>query len=187
MALSSSLANHLLIAMPTLQDPNFDHAVIYICEHNAQGAVGLIINRPMQFPLKLVFDQLQIEPLTQEKNQNPLLFGGPVQTERGFVIHRPYGTWRSSLVLGEDVTVTTSSDIIHAIAKDTGPKDAIIALGYSGWEESQLDEELYKDAWLVCPYRAEILYEVPYEERWFYAGQSIGVNMNQIYLGTGHA
>ena len=125
MAANTSLANHMLIAMPTLQDPNFKKTVIYVCEHHVQGTVGLIINRPMQFPLGVVFDQLHIEPVSTEQNKLPLLFGGPLQPERGFVIHRPFGGWRSSLALRDDVTVTTSSDIIRAIAQATGGSSSV--------------------------------------------------------------
>lgn len=187
MAIDSSLANHLLIAMPSLTDPNFERSVIYVCEHHVQGTVGLIINRPMEFPLSLVFEQLQIEPTDKEKNLLPLMFGGPVQPERGFVIHRPLGGWRSSLSLRDDVTVTTSNDIIRAIAVNDGPKNALITLGYTGWGENQLEEEVMNNIWLVCPYRAEILYDVPFAERWEYAGLSIGVKMSQLSSDTGHA
>ncbi len=187
MAINTSLANSLLIAMPSLKDPTFEKSVIYVCEHQAQGTVGLIINRPMQFPLGLVFDQLNIEPIHVESNRLPLLFGGPLQPERGFVIHRPFGGWRSSLALHEDVTVTTSNDIIRAIADETGPKDVLVTLGYVGWGADQLDQELLDNVWLVCPYKAELLYEVPFEERWEYAGLTIGVKMNQLISGTGHA
>jgi putative transcriptional regulator len=184
---NSSLANHLLIAMPSLVDPNFERAVIYVCEHHIQGTVGLIINRPMQFPLGLVFEQMKIEPISVEQNQLPLLFGGPVQPERGFVIHRPIGGWRSSLTLGNDVTVTTSNDIIHAIAAKTGPKDVLVTLGYAGWNENQLEQEVMGNAWLVCPYKPELLYDVPFSERWAYAGSTIGVKMNQLTGEAGHA
>jgi putative transcriptional regulator len=187
MAINTSLANHLLIAMPSLDDPNFTKSVIYVCEHHIQGTVGLIINRPMHYPLGLVFDQLHIEPKRVENNHLPLLFGGPLQPERGFVIHRPFGVWRSSLILGEDVIVTTSNDIIRAIAQDTGPKDVLVTLGYVGWGEKQLDEEVMENKWLVCPYRSELLYEVPFEERWEYAGLTIGVKMNQLTSSAGHA
>ncbi|KTD13311.1 YqgE/AlgH family protein [Legionella jamestowniensis] len=187
MKITSSLANHLLIAMPSLTDPNFDHAVIYICEHHVQGTVGLIINRPMQYPLSLVFEQMQIEPSKVESNQKPLLFGGPIQPERGFVIHRPIGGWRSSLSLRDDVTVTTSNDIIRAIAEDKGPKDALVTLGYSGWGENQLEEEVLNNTWLVCPFTPELMYEVPFSERWEYAGSLIGVKMNQLTSIVGHA
>ena len=187
MALNTSLANHLLVAMPSLSDPNFAKSVIYVCEHHVEGTVGLIINRPMRFPLGLVFDQLRIEPNRVEKNHLPLLFGGPIQPERGFVIHRPLGEWRSSLALQDGVTITTSNDIIRAIAEDRGPKDALVTLGYAAWSDNQLEQEVMENVWLVCPYRDEILYDVPFEQRWEYAGLTIGVKMNQLTSETGHA
>lgn len=187
MAIGTSFANQLLIAMPSLVDPNFQRAVIYVCEHNEQGTVGLIINRPMQYPLSLVFEQMNIQPIRAEQNNRPLLFGGPVQPERGFVIHRPIGGWRSSLSLRDDVTVTTSNDIIRAIADDKGPKDALITLGYAGWGEQQVEQEVLKNTWLVCPYRPEVLYEVPFSERWEYAGAILGIRMSQLTSDAGHA
>ncbi|RUR17803.1 YqgE/AlgH family protein [Legionella sp. km535] len=187
MAIISSLANHLLIAMPSLNDPNFERTVIYLCEHHEQGSVGLIINRPMQFPLSIVFEQLQIEPINLEQNRMPLLFGGPVQPERGFVIHKQMGGWRSSLFLQDEVTVTTSNDIIRAIAVDKGPKDVLVTLGYAGWTENQLEREVMDNVWLVCPYKSEILYEVPFEDRWEYAGLTLGVKMSQLSSDAGHA
>ncbi|KTD68754.1 MULTISPECIES: YqgE/AlgH family protein [Legionella] len=187
MAIISSLANHLLIAMPSLNDPNFERTVIYICEHHEQGSVGLIVNRPMQFPLAIVFEQLHIEPVRMEQNKMPLMFGGPVQPERGFVIHKQFGGWRSSLFLQDEVTVTTSNDIIRAIAEDKGPKDVLITLGYAGWVESQLEKEILENTWLVCPYRSEILYEVPFEDRWEYAGTTLGIRMSQLSSNVGHA
>lgn len=187
MSIISSLANHLLIAMPSLTDPNFERTVIYLCEHHDQGSVGLIINRPMQFPLSIVFEQLQIEPIQVEKNRLPLLFGGPVQPERGFVIHKQMGGWRSSLLLQDEVTVTTSNDIIRAIAQDNGPKDSLVTLGYTGWNEDQLEKEVMDNIWLVCPYKSEILYDVPFEDRWEYAGLTLGVKMSQLSSSVGHA
>lgn len=187
MAIISSLANNLLIAMPSMNDPNFEHTVIYLCEHHEQGSVGLIINRPMQIPLGIVFEQLQIAPIVVEKNRLPLLFGGPIQPERGFVIHKQMGGWRSSLLLQDEVTVTTSNDIIRAIADGTGPKDVLVTLGYSGWTENQLEKEVMDNVWLVCPYKSEILYDVPFDERWEYAGSTLGINMNQLSSSVGHA
>ncbi|KTC99599.1 YqgE/AlgH family protein [Legionella erythra] len=187
MAIDTSLANHILVAMPSLTDPNFQRTVVYVCEHHVQGTVGLIINRPMQYPLSLVFEQMQIEPARKERSMQPLLYGGPVQPERGFVIHRPIGGWRSSLSLRDDVTVTTSSDIIRAIAAETGPKDALITLGYTGWGENQLEQEVMNNVWLVCPYKSELLYDVPFSERWEYAGLLIGVKMSQLSSSAGHA
>lgn len=187
MSMITSLANHMLIAMPSLDDPNFKRAVIYVCEHQDEGSVGLIINQPMSFPLGFVFEQLQIEPIRVEMNRLPLLYGGPVQPERGFVIHRPLGGWRSSLSLTDEVTVTTSNDIIRAIATDTGPKDVLVTLGYSGWGEHQLEKEVMDNIWLVCPYKQELLYEVPFEDRWTYAASLIGVRMDQLSSDAGHA
>lgn len=183
----SNLANHLLIAMPTCSDPNFERTVVYVCEHHEMGSVGLIINKPMEHKLDLVFSQLQIEPLRSEKKRESLLFGGPSQPERGFVIHKQVGEWRSSLILQDDVIITTSNDIIRAMAIDEGPKDALVALGYSGWVSQQLENEILNNIWLVCPYKKEILYEVPFEQRWAYAGLILGVNMNQLTNDVGHA
>ncbi len=128
----------------------------------------------MQYPLGLVFKSTNIEPIEVSMNKLPLLYGGPIQPERGFVIHRPFGVWRSSLSLREDVTKTTSNDIIRAIATKNGPKDALVTLGYVGWDENQLSERSCKkplDGW--CPYHPEILYEVPFEQRWEHAGLTI--------------
>lgn len=187
MTMSTSLAEHLMVAMPSMTNPNFERTVIYICEHHSHGTVGLIINRPMPYPISLIFDQMKIEFVAAEKNQKPLLFGGPLQPERGFVIHRPAGSWRSSLLLHDDVTITTSSDIIRAIAGNTGPKDTLITLGYTGWIENQLETEVINNFWLVCPYKPELLYEVPYADRWTAAGKILGIDMNQISSDTGHA
>lgn len=187
MATINTLANHLLIAMPSLSDPNFERAVIYVCEHHEKGSVGLIINRPMRFPLSIVFEQLAIAPIRVELNKLPLLYGGPVQPERGFVIHKQMGGWRSSLLLQDEVTVTTSNDIIRAIAQDIGPKDALVTLGYSAWTEQQLEKEVVENYWLVCPYKPEILYDVPFSDRWEYAGSTIGVKMTQLSASSGHA
>lgn len=184
----SSLANHLLIAMPSLHDPNFERTVIYICEHHEHGSVGLIVNRPIkQFRLAVVFEQLNIEPIHLDINSMPLMFGGPVQPERGFVVHKQAGGWRSSLFLQDEVTVTTSNDIIRAIAEDKGPKDVLVTLGYVGWVEHQLEKEISENVWLVCPYRSEILYEIPFEDRWEYAGLTLGIKMHQLSANTGHA
>ena len=187
MDIDNSFSNHFLIAMPRLNEPSLSRSVVYVCEHHAEGTVGLIINRPMPFSLGLVFNQLQIEPVDSEKNSLPLLFGGPLQPERGFVIHRPFGHWQSSLMLRDGVTVTTSNDIIRAIASNHGPKDALVALGYAGWGEHQLEKEIMNDLWLVCPYKPELLYDVPFDERWEYAGSTIGVHMNHLSSSSGHA
>ncbi len=181
-----SLRSHLLVAMPSLHGTPFERSVIYVCEHQAEGAVGLIINQPLQYPLSFMFEQLHIESGDADKKNQPLLFGGPIQPERGFVIHRPFGTWRSSLLLSDDVTITTSNDIIRAIARNDGPSDALVALGFVAWGEGQLEQEI-EEQWLVCPYQAELLYDVPFEERWAKTAQGIGVDVNQLIGKAGHA
>lgn len=187
MATISSLANNLLIAMPSLKDPNFEKTVIYLCEHREEGSVGLIINRPMRFSLSFIFEQLALDSVPIEQNNKPLMFGGPILPERGFVVHKQVGKWRSSLFLQDEVTVTTSNDIIRALAKDQGPQDVLVTLGYSGWDAHQLEKEIMDNMWLICPCQSELLYEVPFEERWDYAGLTLGIKMNQLNVSSGHA
>lgn len=187
MSTPMALANHFLVAMPSLNDIIFSQALIYICEHHERGSVGMIVNRPTGHPASLMFEQLGI----QSKSENihlPLLFGGPIQADHGFVIHRPTGHWQSSLSLVPDqVTITTSNDIIHALARGEGPKDVLIVMGYVGWDQKELEREIVKEnVWMVCPYKAELLYEVPYAERWKAAAQTLGVNMDNL-TGSGHA
>ncbi|MDF1684388.1 MAG: YqgE/AlgH family protein [Legionellaceae bacterium] len=181
-----ALRNHLLAAMPSLHGTPFERSVIYVCEHQPEGAVGLMINQPLEYPLSFMFEQLNIESNSPEQDNKPLLLGGPMQPERGFVIHRPLGAWRSSLLLDDDVTITTSNDIIRAIAQNNGPKDALVALGFVAWGEGQLDKDI-EAQWLVCPYEPELLYEVPFDERWEKTAATIGVNVDQIMPGAGHA
>ena len=187
MDLQLSLRHHFLVAMPSIQDDFFGHAVVYLCEHQSKGTAGLMINHPMSESLGLVFEQLQLENVVFSQKNKPLLLGGPLQPERGFVIHRPFGRWRSSLLLQDDVTITTSNDIIRAIASDVGPVDALVALGFVGWEKGQLEKEIMADRWLVCPYDPTLLYEVPFNKRWEVAAKTIGVDMSHYISGTGHA
>lgn len=188
MSTQMSLTNHFLIAMPSLSDVVFSQSVIYVCEHHERGSVGMIVNRPIGHPMSVIFDQLGIVPTDDKIKQYPLMFGGPIQSERGFVIHRPTGLWQSSLTLLPDVvTITTSNDIVRAISTNQGPKDALIVLGYVGWEKHELEREIVKeDAWMVCPFKPELLYEVPFAERWKAAARTLGVDMNNI-TGSGHA
>lgn len=184
----SNLTNHLLIASPTLKQSEFEHSVIYVCEHQEAGAIGIIVNHPLKEQLGVVFSQLHIEPDKEDSIHLPLLYGGPNQTERGFVIHRQMSeNFRSSLHINKDVTVTTSKDIITALAHDKGPADFLVTLGYAGWDEQQLENEIINDTWLVCPFHPEVLYDVPFEERWAYAGRLIGVDMNKLSSTIGHA
>ena len=188
MSTQMSLANHFLVAMPMLTDVVLSQSVIYICEHHDRGTVGMIINRPLGHPMSVIFEQLNIVPAKEPIKQYPLMFGGPIQAERGFVIHRPPGKWQSSMpVLGDQVTITTSNDIVRAMAQNQGPKDALMVLGYVGWDKSELEREIVKeDAWIVCPFNPELLYDVPFAERWKAAAMTLGVDMDSI-TGSGHA
>ncbi len=188
MSTHMSLANHFLVAMPSLNDIIFSQAVIYICEHHEKGSVGMIVNRPTGHPASMIFDQIGISPNKDASKYLPLLFGGPIQADRGFVIHRPTGHWQSSLILVQDeVTITTSNDIVRSIANNEGPKDALIVMGYLGWDQRELEREVMKDnMWMVCPYHAELLYDIPFAERWKAAAMTLGVNMDNL-TGSGHA
>lgn len=188
MSIQMSLANNFLVAMPSLNDRVFSQAVIYICEHHDKGTVGMIINRPTGHPLSMIFSQLGIEATDEEVKKLPLLFGGPIQSERGFVIHSPPGHWQSSLSLKtDDVTITTSNDIVRSIALGQGPKDSLIVLGYVGWDSHELEREIAKeDIWMICAFDKKIMYEVPYAERWKAAAQTLGVDMDNV-TGPGHA
>lgn len=181
------LSNHFLVAMPGLADPNFSNAVIYICEHNLDGAMGLIINHPLDIPLSQIFDQFEIS-YSAKRGEQSLLSGGPVQVDRGFVLHRP-GTsqWESTLPVSKDICLTASNDIIYDIAKERGPNDLIITLGYAGWGASQLEEELASNAWLTVPGDADIIFNVPFHERATAATAKIGIDLKQLSPHVGHA
>ena len=169
-----SLSNHLLIAMPSLNNVVFSQSVIYICEQHPEETVGLIINKPINYPIGMIFEQLGINVAENSDNMKPLIFGGPTQPQRGFVLHRPEGKW-------------SSNDIIRAIAHSNGPHDALLALGYVSWDEHQLENEIMDNIWLVSPFKPELLYDVPFHERWKAAGLLLGVNMDQVIPGSGHA
>jgi putative transcriptional regulator len=174
-----SLSGNFLIAMnkPGVDVSIFDQSVIFVCEHHEQGSVGLIINRPTSFHLSYIFEQLNLDFEHSKNQQTPLLFGGPIQPERGFVLHHPPGNWRSSLIIRpDDVTLTTSNDIIRGLADNEGPEHVLITLGYSAWESKQLEIEIMNNLWLVCPFNKELIYEVPFDERWAYAGRLLGID-----------
>ena len=183
-----SLTNHFLIAMPSLADPNFTHTVTYICEHNAEGAMGVVINRPMGISLAEILPQLKIEAAMEiDPALIPLYEGGPVQREHGFVLHRPPGEWRSSLGITKAVTLTTSQDILSAIAHGRGPDAYLIALGYAGWGPGQLEEEIAQNSWLSGPADPAILFDLPDASRWQAAAAALGVDLNLLSSEIGHA
>jgi putative transcriptional regulator len=181
------LSNQFLIAMPTLADPNFDHTVTYLCDHNQEGALGIVINRPTDLTLADLAEQLNIEVTEPELAETPIYQGGPVQLERGFVLHSPLGEWDSTLEVTPDTGLTMSSDIIDAIANGVGPQKFLIALGYAGWGQGQLETELAANSWLNGPADNRIIFDYPVNERWSAAAAALGVDIKNLSTDVGHA
>ncbi|MGE0082170.1 MAG: YqgE/AlgH family protein [Thiohalomonadaceae bacterium] len=184
---TKSLANHFLIAMPSLQDPNFSQTVTYVCEHSAAGAMGIVINRPLRLTVGEVLEHMQITPGEHVDVEHDVLMGGPVQGEHGFVLHTPPGKWSSSVRITDRIAVTTSRDILAAIAEGRGPERYLLALGYAGWGAGQLEREMAENAWLSGPADPRILFELPLEERWRAAAALIGIDLNLLSTEVGHA
>lgn len=184
---SQCLTNQFLIAMPGLTDPQFARTVTYICEHSEQGAMGIMVNRPINVQLGEMLDQLEIVVTNTAVRNLPIYFGGPVQTDRGFILHSGESTWDSTLRISPHIHVTTSKDILEAIASGSGPSQVLIALGYAGWASGQIENELGANSWLSTPSASEILFNLPVEKRWRAAGRLIGINLDLLSLETGHA
>lgn len=187
MSFSTSLTNHLLIAMPGLQDPNFARTVTYICEHTEHGAMGIVINRPLEVTLGALLDQLEIPALRPGVGSTPVYQGGPVQTDRGFVLHTAGYSYDSTLNITPDISVTTSRDILEAIAGGEGPDQVLVALGYAGWGSGQLEQEMSANAWLNGPASNEIIFRMDPSARWMAAAQLLGVDLNLMSGEAGHA
>ena len=188
MSAGAYLGNQLLVAMPALADPNFSHSVTLVCEHNERGALGLVINRPLEMRMSEVLDQLSLRTEDARLRDMPVLSGGPVQRDRGFVLHRPGPeAWESTMPISDTLHVTTSRDILAAMAKGNGPKTAAIALGYAGWEAGQLDEELLQNAWLTVPCDDSLIFELPFEQRWHAAARLLGIELSRISTQAGRA
>ena len=185
------LTGHLLIAMPAMQDPNFARTVTYICEHSDQGALGIVINRPLDMDLGTIFGQLSLDPTDPELARQPVLQGGPVNQERGFVLHEPAEIpereFDSTLTVTNAIRVTTSQDILSAMARGTGPRRAVLALGYAGWGAGQLESELAQNAWLSVPANPRIIFDTPFELRWRESGRLLGIDLNTLSSQAGHA
>jgi putative transcriptional regulator len=186
-AMADSLTGHFLIAMPALDDGLFNHAVTYICEHDENGSFGVIINQLSNINLKQIIDEVKIENSSAYDEQQKVYMGGPVDQGRGFILHRPAGNWSSSLKVKNNVTLTTSKDILQAIANNQGPEDNIVALGYAGWSAGQLEQEMASNTWLSCPADEQIIFNTPVEQRWQAAASLIGVDLSLISTDTGHA
>lgn len=188
MAESGYLTNQFLIAMPTLLDPNFFHSVAYICEHNQDGAMAIIINQPMNLTVGELMEQMDKHPVEKSINEKPVFRGGPVDVERGFVLHQVgESLWESSLSVTEQIALTSSNDIITAMADGNGPENSLVVLGYAGWEAGQLEEEIRDNAWLNVPANNQILFDTEVSARWEAAANLIGIDIHQLTGDAGHA
>lgn len=181
-----NVTDHFLIAMPGMGDPNFYRTVTYMCQHSHEGALGIVINRPTDLTLGDILQQMSIQIEDERVRHLPVYHGGPVQPERGFVIHQPKGNWDSSLEVSDTIALTTSRDILEAIAKGKGPDRFVIALGYAGWGQGQLEREIVQNAWLNAPAKNQILFELPAEQRWKSAAEQMGIDISRLSSSAGH-
>lgn len=182
--ISDKLGNHFLVASPYLEDPRFHGTVVYICEHSEEGALGLAVNRPLDIHLGEILEQLDMDGGELDL---PVFSGGPVQPERGFVLHKPDSTWQHTVLVSPQVALTTSRDVLMAIGADEGPGQFLVCLGYAGWSAGQLEEELAGNAWLTCPANQELLLGTPWQKRYKAVLRHMGIDMNQLSESVGHA
>lgn len=182
-----NLTDNFLIAMPALEDPYFSNALVYICEHNENGALGIIVNRPIDLDLAGLLEKIDIKLENDQLSRLPVYFGGPVQLDRGFVLHRPVGAWQSTLVVNEEVGLTSSRDVLASVGSAGQPSEIIVTLGYAGWDPGQLESELAQNSWLTVPAKPDILFDLPPEERLPAAMLKLGVSFTQLSDVAGHA
>lgn len=184
---TSCLKDHFLIAMPELSGGFFAHSLTYICEHSEHGAMGIVINQPLNLELDEILDQLQIQHANSTRKK-PVMAGGPVQIDRGFILHKAgQGCWSSTLSITDQISLTTSQDILTSIAQEEGPEDNLVALGYAGWNAGQLEQELAANAWLTLPADSDIIFKLPIEKRLDAAAEKLGIDLHLIAPGSGHA
>jgi len=186
-----NLANHFLIAMPSMQDPMFGGSVIYLCEHNENGALGVIINKPTEMNIETLLERIDINVLTTpdlcQDTKKLVMFGGPVQEDRGFVLHAPVADFTSTLKICDDIAFTTSRDVLEAVAEGRGPKNILVSVGYAGWGAGQLEEEIIKNGWLTVPADAAIMFDLPIEQRLVAAMKLLGFDPTMLSGEAGHA
>ena len=182
-----SLAHHFLIAMPAMADPNFARTLTWVCEHNDDGALGIVVNRPIEMTLSALFEQIDVPLADAVLRDAPVHYGGPVQVDRGFVLHRPLGNWQSTLAISDDMGLTTSKDVLEAVGRGDGPKDVFVSLGYAGWSAGQLESELAQNAWLTVEANADLMFGVPAEERLPAAMRLLGIDFSRLSEDVGHA
>lgn len=182
-----NLTRHFLIAMPNMVDPHFTRTLTFICEHNEQGALGVVVNRPIDMNLQMLFEQINIPTDSDAFKSIPVHFGGPVQVDRGFVLHKPLGQWQSTLAVSEEIGLTTSKDILEAVARGEGPDQILVTLGYAGWAPGQLEHELAQNAWLTVQAKPEVIFELPAEQRLAAAMSLLGIDYASLSEQAGHA
>lgn len=184
---NANLTHHFLIAMPNMADPYFSKSLTYICEHNEQGALGVVVNRAIDLTLETLLEQVGITLDVPQLATTPVHFGGPVQTDRGFLLHRPLGQWASTLPVNDEVGLTTSKDILEAIARGEGPEQFFLTLGYAGWAPGQLEHEISQNAWLTVPADMGLVFDSPLEVRFDAAMHLLGVDSLNLSDDVGHA
>ena len=186
-----SFKNQLLIAMPRLNNSDFNQSITLVCEHNEQGAMGIVVNQALNISTVELLTQMNIVHNAEDCVDSPVLAGGPVQTDRGFVVHRRNSikdkSWSSSIDLDDDVTITTSSDILYSIAKPEFNNDVFIALGYAGWGPGQLESEIIANSWINIPMNSQLLFETDIQSRWSNAANSLGFDIDQLTYYSGNA
>ena len=183
----ANFTNYFLVAMPGLQDPHFAQSVTYIFEHNSDGAGGLVINQPNELTLADLFGQLSLDDLSSHAGDQPLMSGGPLHTDRGFILHDGDRRWDSTLVVNNDLCVTTSKDILTDMALDAGPKNSLVTLGCASWEAGQLEQEITDNSWLLVPADKHILFRTETDKRWADAASKLGIDLTLISPQAGHA
>ena len=185
------LTDHFLIAMPSMLDPVFGGTVVYICEHHVGGALGVFVNRPTDMTMDVLFERLdlslEISPHVSLLPRAPVMFGGPVQVERGFVLHAPSVTYNSSLTVSGEITLTTSRDVLEAVSQGQGPQQLLVTLGCAGWSAGQLEEEILRNGWLTVQADPAIIFETPIESRFVAAMNLLGIDPNRLTGEAGHA
>jgi putative transcriptional regulator len=182
-----NLTQHFLIAMPGMADPNFAKSLTFVCEHNEQGALGIVVNRPTEMNLHALLEQVSVAPEGDEFKEVAVYFGGPVQVDRGFVLHTPLGEWQSTLAVGSEMGLTTSKDVLQALARGDGPRQVLVTLGYSGWAPGQLEHELAQNAWLTVQAKPEVIFDLAPEDRLPAAMSLLGVDYAKLSDTAGHA
>lgn len=182
-----NLTDHFLIAMPAMADPNFTRSLVYVAEHNEDGALGVVVNRPLDLSVKDLFERVEI-PMQREGFESvPVYFGGPMQTDRGFVLHRPVGNWQATLTVTPEIGLTSSKDVLVSLGSEGKPTDVLITLGYAGWAAGQLEEELAQNAWLTVHADPTVLFGTPSEDRVGAAMRLLGIDFTNLSDVAGHA